>query len=104
MPALSPGDVWFVDLGMAAKARPCLVLTPYPADDELALVSIVAHTRSVKGNRWEISIPKPFLDPGAFHIQQVQSVPLAKFERKLGQLTTDEFRRVQDALKERFSI
>ena len=104
MPALSPGDVWFVDLGMAAKARPCLVLTPYPADDELALVSIVAHTRSLRSNRWEISIRKPFLDTGAFHVQQIQSVPLAKFERKLGSLTTEEFRRVHDALRLRLAL
>ena len=38
-----PGEVCLVDLGLAAKVRPCLVLSDYPADDELALV-IVAPT------------------------------------------------------------
>jgi mRNA-degrading endonuclease toxin of MazEF toxin-antitoxin module len=32
------GEVWMIDLGMVAKVRPCLLLTDYPADDELALI------------------------------------------------------------------
>ena len=36
MPRPSPGEVWRVDLGLAAKVRPCLILSDYPADDELA--------------------------------------------------------------------
>jgi len=38
-------------LGLAAKVRPCLILSDYLADDELALVVIVPHTTSVRGNR-----------------------------------------------------
>jgi hypothetical protein len=36
MPRPSAGEVWLVDLGLAAKVRPCLILSDYPADDELA--------------------------------------------------------------------
>jgi len=36
MPRANPGEVWIVDLGLAAKVRPCLVLGDYPKDDELA--------------------------------------------------------------------
>ncbi len=104
MPALNRGDVWIVDLGMVAKVRPCLILTAYPADDELALVTVVAHTTSVRGNRWEIKVPKPFLSPGAFHLQQVQSVPVAKLERKLGSLTPEEFERIRDTLRQRLTL
>jgi mRNA-degrading endonuclease toxin of MazEF toxin-antitoxin module len=35
MPRPSAGEVWLVDLGLAAKVRPCLILSDYPADDEL---------------------------------------------------------------------
>jgi mRNA interferase MazF len=87
-----------VDLGLAAKVRPCLVLSDFPADDELALVVVVPHTTSVRGNRREMAIPKPFLDPGVFHLQQVQPVSLPRLERKLGTLSADEFRRVGSAL------
>jgi mRNA-degrading endonuclease toxin of MazEF toxin-antitoxin module len=56
------------------------------------------------GNRWEFSVPKPFLKPGAFHLQQIQSVSTVKLERKLGVLTADEMNRVLDALAERLRL
>ena len=58
------GEVWMIDLGMVAKVRPCLLLTDYPADDELALVTVLPHTTALRGNRWELSIPKPFPQAG----------------------------------------
>ena len=98
MPRPSPGEVWRVDLGLVAKVRPCLILSDYPADDELALVLVVPHTTAVRGNRWELAIPKAILDPGVFHLQQVQPVSLPRLERKLGALSTEEFKRVGAAL------
>ncbi|MBI5685089.1 MAG: type II toxin-antitoxin system PemK/MazF family toxin [Verrucomicrobia bacterium] len=68
------GEVWSVDFGLAAKVRPALILTGEPADSELDLVTVILHTTAVRGNHWELNIPKPFLKPGAFHLQQVQSV------------------------------
>lgn len=54
------GEIWLVDMGMAGKVRPCLLLTDYPLDDELAMVTVLPHTTAVRGGRWEMSIPKPF--------------------------------------------
>jgi mRNA interferase MazF len=87
-----------IDLGMVAKVRPCLLLTNYPADDELALVTVLPHTTALRGHRWELTLPKSFLKPGAFHLQQVQSVSIARLERRLGTLTSDEWQTVQDRL------
>ena len=98
MARLQPGEVWMVDLGLAAKVRPCLILSEHPADDELALVIIIPHTTAIRGNRWELAIPKPFLRPGVFHLQQIQPISLARLERKLGSLTPDEFQRIKTAL------
>ena len=58
---------------MAAKVRPALLLTGMPADDDLDIVTVLLHTTALRGNRWELPIPKPFLKPGAFHLQQVQT-------------------------------
>lgn len=80
------GEIRLVDLGLAAKVRPCLLPSDYPADEELALIIIVPHTTAMRGNRWEFSVPFLFLRSGAFHLQQVQSVSLARLERKLGEL------------------
>jgi mRNA interferase MazF len=73
MPAINPGEVWMTDFGIAAKVRPALVLTSDPGADELDLVTLLLHTTALRGNRWELNIPKPFLKPGAFHLQQIQS-------------------------------
>ena len=35
------GEVWIIGLGMIAKVRPCLLLTDYPADDDLAHVTLL---------------------------------------------------------------
>ncbi|HEU0038804.1 MAG TPA: type II toxin-antitoxin system PemK/MazF family toxin [Verrucomicrobiae bacterium] len=104
MPAVNPGEVWMTDFGMAAKVRPALVLTGNPASDELDLITLMLHTTSVRGNRWELNLSKPFLKPGAFHLQQIQTVSTLKLERKLGALTADEMKRVRDALAERFGL
>lgn len=98
------GDVWMVDLGLAAKVRPCLILTDYPADEDLALISVIAHTTTLRGNTWEIQINKSFLRKGAFHIQQVHSIPLATLERYMGKLSTDEMGLIHEKLKHRFAL
>lgn len=95
------GEIWQVDLGIAGKVRPCLLLTDYPTDDELALVTVLPHTTAVRGNKWEIVLPKPFLKPGAFHLQQIQSVSVARLMRRLGILSDIELRGVRDQLAKR---
>jgi mRNA interferase MazF len=104
MRGVNPGEVWMADFGMAAKVRPALLLTGEPAVDELDLVTVLLHTTSLRGNRWELNFPKPFLKPGAFHLQQVQTISTVKFERRLGVLTTEEMNRVRNALKNRLGI
>ena len=104
MTAINSGEVCSVDFGLAAKVRPALLLTGNPADNELDLVTVLLHTTSLRGNRWELSVPKIFLKPGAFHLQQVQSVSTVKLERRLGVLTEAEMSQVLDALAERLAI
>jgi mRNA interferase MazF len=104
MPAARSGEVWMIDLGMVAKVRPCLLLTDWPADDELAIITVLAHTTSLRGGPWELAIRKSFLAPGAFHLQQIHSVPTVKLERRLGVLTEAEMSQVLDKLHERLRL
>jgi mRNA interferase MazF len=104
MPVANRGEVWMVDFGLAAKVRPALLLTGKPADDELDLVTVLVHTTSLRGNRWELNITKSFLKAGAFHLQQIQTVSTIKLERRLGSLTNDEMNLVADALANRFDL
>ena len=105
MPAAKPGEVWMIDLGMVAKVRPCLILTPPPKSDELDVFTVVAHTTSRRSNHWEIAVEKSFLDKeGAFDMQRIATVASVKLERKLGDLTAKELDSVLDRLAQRLGI
>jgi mRNA interferase MazF len=104
MRGVNLGEVWMIDFGMAAKVRPALLLTGEPAADELDVVTVVLHTTALRGNRWELTIPKRFLKPGAFHLQQVQTISTVKLERRLGVLTAEEMTRMRNALRDRLGI
>jgi mRNA interferase MazF len=105
MPHRSAGEVWMVDLGMAAKVRPCVTLTLPGLDNDLDVVTVVAHTTSIRGSYWEVSIPKPFLkEDGAFDVQRIATVATAKLERKLGQLSAAELEPILNRIAERFGI
>jgi mRNA interferase MazF len=94
------GEVWIVDLGMVAKTRPCLVLSIPLLDADRALVTIVPHTTQTRGTRFEVNAPAHFLKMGAFDLQELQPVPLAKFIRRVGALTTDQMQDIEDAVCE----
>jgi mRNA interferase MazF len=104
MPVVNRGEIWMVDFGMAAKVRPALLLTGAPADDELDLLTVLLHTTALRGNHWELKIAKPFLKPGAFHLQQIQTISTVKLERRLGALTEGEMKTVEAALMKRLGL
>jgi mRNA interferase MazF len=82
-----PSEVWLVGLGLAAKIRPCLVLGVPSADEDRALVTVVPHTTSLRGTRYEISVPVPFLRSGGFDAQGIVTVPTVRLLRSLGTLS-----------------
>jgi len=94
------GEVWLADLGMAAKVRPCLALSVPPDDTrDRALVTLVAHTTSARGSQFEVAVSARFLSPGVFDAQNLVTVPRVKLIRKLGDLTTGQFARVEEAVQ-----
>ena len=82
------GEVWLVDLGMAAKIRPAVVMS-IPADDnDRALVTLVPHTTSPRQSRFEVAVGVPFLRSGVFDAQNLITIPAhAKLVRSLGRLS-----------------
>jgi mRNA interferase MazF len=63
------GEVWIVDLGLAAKVRPAVVISVPAADTDRALVTLVPHTTSQRGTRFEVASGVPFLHAGVFDAQ-----------------------------------
>jgi mRNA interferase MazF len=85
------GEVWLFDLGMAAKVRPALVISVEYGDLDRALTSVVPHTTSLRGSRFEVAVRVPFLQPGAFLAQGIVTQPSVHAIRKLGALKPDQF-------------
>ena len=88
-----------VDLGLAAKVRPCLVISVPALDQDRALATLVPHTTSVRGTRFEVALRIPFLHTGAFDTQNIVTIPHAKLVRKLGILTNEQLSSVEAAMQ-----
>jgi mRNA interferase MazF len=90
--------VWLVDLGFAAKIRPCLVLSVPAFDEDRALVTVVPHTTNPRGARFEVEVKTGFLKKGVFDAQNLVTIPYAKLARKLGTLTADQMLDIEEAV------
>jgi mRNA interferase MazF len=92
------GEVWLVDMGMEGKIRPCLVLSVTAADSDRALFTVVPHTTSLRGSRFECARHVRFLKPGAFDAQMLAPVPRPRFMHRLGTLNAPQLREVETAV------
>ena len=84
------GAVYLVDLGLAAKVRPCLVLSVPLDESDRSLVTVIPHTTAVRQSRFEIVVPTRFLRPGAFDAQGIVTVPTVRLMNQLGGMLTTE--------------
>jgi mRNA interferase MazF len=99
MQALDRGEVWLVDMDYAAKTWPALVLSLPFLDQDRAIVTLVPHTTSLRGSRFEVSIEKRFLGPGAFDVQNLLTIPHVNLLRRLDNLTAHELATIEDCVR-----
>ncbi|SRR6266508_3906925 len=92
------GEVWLVDLGMAANVRPALVISVPAEDADRALVTLGAHTTRPRQSRFEAAVSVPFLRAGMFDAQNLVTIPYAKRIRPLGKLGTAHLASVERAV------
>lgn len=99
MPSASRGEVWQVDLGMVAKARPAVIVSIPFHDDERALYAIVPHTTALRGGRFEVPVSLRWLQHGAFDVQGLRNIPPSVLLRRLGVLEPAPMEAVLQATK-----
>jgi mRNA interferase MazF len=92
------GEVWLVDLGYVAKVRPCLVISIPTLMQDRALATLIPHTTSSRGSRFEVDVRAKFLKPGVFDVQNLITIPHAKLLRKLGELNSEQLSQIEAAL------
>ena len=88
------GEVWMVDLGLAAKVRPCLVLSVPLEESDRSLVTVIPHTTALRQSRFEVAVSVRFLRPGAFDAQGVVTVPTVRLMNRLGTLSAEQIQAV----------
>ena len=87
-----------VDLGLAAKIRPCLVLSVPIGESDRSLATLIPHTTTLRQSRFEVTVPIRFLRPGAFDAQGIVTVPTVRLMNRLGVLSTEQIQAVEKAV------
>ena len=93
------GEVWLVDLGYAAKIRPCLVISVPANAEDRALATLVPHMTSLRGSRFEVGLKIRFLREGGFDVQSLVTIPHAKLIRNLGRLNDAQLNEVEEKIR-----
>lgn len=88
-----------VDLGLAAKIRPSLIISIPAQLQDRALVTLIPHTTTLRGSQFEVELKVTFLRPGAFVVQNIVTISEAKLIRRLGVLSTPQLNPVEEVLK-----
>lgn len=101
-----PGQVYLVDLGMAAKTRPMLVVSRRDEDAPRALAICAPITTSTRNSKYEVSIGKPkFLHEASYvNLQGLQAIQHHELKRMIGRLPNAEFQNIKNAIKWLFEI
>ena len=77
-----PGEVWLVDLGLAAKTRPVVIVSRYDPEPPRALVLYVPLTTQNRQSPYEVVLPQlEFLDrDSVVNVQGLGSIPRVRLE------------------------
>lgn len=94
------GEVWLVDMGIAGKVRPAIVVIADNLDAPRSLIIYVPVTRQNRGSSLEIPLGHlPFLDAESVaNAQAIGSLPASRFERRLGVLPERELLSIKAAI------
>jgi mRNA interferase MazF len=94
------GEVWLVDMGMAAKTRPAVVLLAENLNAPRSLIIHIPITTQNRGSELEVPLSQlPFLDADSVaKFQGIGSLPGIRFEKRLGVVPVPELRAIKSAL------
>jgi mRNA interferase MazF len=93
------GEIWLVDLGMAQKVRPAVILSVVCGDADRVVVTVVSHTTAVRGSAFEVVVPVAFLREGAFAVQSIATIPAKHALRRLGSHTFQQLAPIEEGVR-----
>lgn len=95
-----PGEIWLADLGLAAKTRPVVVVSRQDSNPPRALIIYIPLTTQYRKSQYEVQLPKlSFLKQDSFaNVQGISSIPRARLERKLGELSNETMQEIRKTI------
>lgn len=101
-----PGQVYLVDLDLAAKTRPMVVVSRRDDDAPRALAVCAPITTSTRESEYEVSIGKPKFphESSYVNVQGLQAIQHHELKRMIGRLPAKDFKAVLGAIKWLFDI
>jgi mRNA interferase MazF len=90
----------WLDLGLAAKTRPVVIVSRSDPDPPRALILYEPLTTQNRRSPYEVALPRlGFLDrESVANVQGLGSLPKARLERKLGKLPDEMMTKIKRAL------
>ena len=101
MTNFSRGDVVLVDLGMAAKVRPCVVVSILDPDQQRNMSVVVPMTTEIRGGTFEVPFPKPtwLRQESVVNLLGIAGVDNFRIERRLAAFPTDKLVEIESGLR-----
>src|SRR5689334_5305116 len=101
MTNFSRGDVVLVDLGMAAKVRPCVVVSMSKPDSHRSMAVVAPMTTQIRGVECEVTFPKPawLRQTAVVNLVGIARIDHAKIERRLGIFPKERMEAIEVGLK-----
>jgi len=95
------GDVFIVDLGLAGKVRPVVIVSREGNHAPRALAIAVPLTLENRGSRYEVPMPRvPWLkNQGVANVQAIGSVSLHQLTHYRGRFEGSVICKIQDAIR-----
>ncbi len=91
------GDVVIVDLGMAARVRPCVVVSIRRPDARRAMSVVVPLTTEIRGGECEVPFPKPvwLKQESVVNVLGIAGVDNARITRRVAPFPADCFPKIE---------
>ncbi|HLH56880.1 MAG TPA: type II toxin-antitoxin system PemK/MazF family toxin [Verrucomicrobiae bacterium] len=96
-----PGEVYLVDLGMAGKVRPVVIVTREDTDAPRALSVTVPLTTQNRGTQYEVQMPRvPWLKQQSFaNVQAMAAYEHHEFLERRGRFDQAALEKIKQAIR-----
>ena len=96
------GDVVVVDLGMAAKVRPCVVVSTRLPDQQRNMSVVVPMTTEIRRGVFEVAFPKPawLRQESVVNLLGIAGVDNSRIERRIGAFPADKMFEIESSLRQ----